>query len=812
MKISFNWLNQYIELAEYKNRLDELSALLTKAGLEVEDMINPAESWDKIVVGKLLEVGKHPDADKLTLCKLDVGAKETLQIVCGAKNHKTGDLVAVAQVGAVLTGDFKIKKSKIRGVESFGMLCSESELGLSEESEGILILEGDHKPGTAFSEVGDKADIIFELNVTPNRADCLSHIGLARELSTLLDLPVKMPVAEIKEEGKSVNDWISVELKDSEGCPRYCGRMISGVKVGPSPDWLKSALKSIGLNSVNNVVDTTNYVLFEYGQPLHAFDYSEVKEAKIIIEKAKEGELFTSLDGTEIKLSDHDLVIRDGARAVALAGVVGGQNSGVSESTQDIFLESAFFKSEGVRRTSRAHGIETDSCYRFSRGVDPEQTLNAMNRAAFLIQQVAGGKIQPGHIDIYPEPLKFNDIFVTTEYVSERLGFEVTEKSFTNWMERLNCIVAKKDEGFRVTPPAYRWDLHIKEDLVEEFARLHGYDKIEEKLPVLKSEPTRHAFGFDFTNTITEILTGLGIHQNVNYAFIGEGQAKAIYGSPKVSNHLGLKMGEQPIKLLNPISEELSVMRESLLPSLLKNLIHNDHHGTHYGRFFEIAPAHFKQEKTFAEENRLAFVFWGQNEGLWDTKKDDQVVFELKSVLETMLKSIGGKNWRWDKLTTNKCPDGFHPSQSVALFYEGQYIGVLGTMHPLIKDQNKLRTQVAWAELNFDCLMKRQPRTPKFKPLAKYPGVERDIAFLAREDIAADKMGAEIKKSAGPLLNNFEVFDIYQDKELKAAGRRSIAFRLRFQSDKETLKDEEVNALRDKVVNSLCQKLGLEIR
>lgn len=810
MKISLNWLNQYIDLKDYRERLDELSSLLTKAGLEVEDLINPAENWEGVVVGKLLEVGQHPDADKLTLCQVDVGGDTPEQIVCGAKNHKQGDLVAVATVGTVLPGNFKIKKSKIRGVESRGMLCSESELGLSEESEGIIIIDGDYKPGFPFKEVGGGADIIFELNVTPNRADCLSHIGLARELATLLDRPVKMPEVNIKEDGKSVDDWIQIELKDAEACPRFCGRMISGVTIKESPAWLKQSLTNIGINSVNNVVDITNYVLFEYGQPLHAYDFENLDKAIIRVEKAQEGEVFTSLDGTEIKMSTEDLMIKDGSKSVGIAGVVGGKNTGVSEKTKDIFLEAAFFKAEGVRRTSRAHGIETDACYRFSRGVDPEQTLNAMNRAAALIQEVAGGIIQKGHVDIYPSPLKFNDIFVTTEYVSERLGYEVTDEAFENWMHRLNCLVAKKEGGFRVTPPTYRWDLHIKEDLVEEYARLNGYDNIEEKLPVLDSEPTAHVFSYSFSNKVTDILTGMGLDQALNYAFIGKKQHKGIWGKPNLK--WGLLDGNQAITLLNPISEELAVMRQSLLPSLLRNVIHNTHHGNSKGRLFEMAPTHHIVDGSFKEENHLAFVFWGQSEGLWEKSENNKVVFELKSIVEAFLRSIGGRNWRWDAINMEECPDGFHPSQSVALFYEGKHIGVLGTMHPAIKDSQKIRTQVAWAEFNLEALMTRQPRDPKFKPLPKFPGTERDIAFLADESVTADKIGGEIKKSAGPLLSDFEVFDIYQDKDLKAAGRRSIAFRLRFQSDKETLKDNEVNAIRDKVVNSLCQKLGLEIR
>jgi phenylalanyl-tRNA synthetase beta chain len=812
MKISFNWLNQYIDINDYRSNLSELSQLLTQAGLEVEDMVDPSEHWDKVVVGRLVEVGKHPDADKLTLCQVDVGQSENLQIVCGAKNHKTGDLVAVAQVGAVLYGDFKIKKSKIRGVESFGMLCSESELGLADESEGILILEPGLQPGSAVAELEAYANVVFELNVTPNRADCLSHLGLARELSTLLDRPVTLPESELSESGKDVNQWMQVELKDSEACPRYCGRMISGVKIGPSPDWLKKSLAAIGLNSVNNVVDVTNYVLFEYGQPLHAFDYSQVQGEKILIEKAKSGEKFTTLDGTEVELTNDDLVIRDGSRAVALAGVVGGKNSGVSDSTMDIFLESAFFAAEGVRRSSRAHGIETDSCYRFSRGVDPEQTLNALNRAAHLIVEVAGGAIQPGCIDIYPEPLTIAPIKVTTEYVAERLGLKVSDQDFLRWMQRLNCSVDQGPEGFKVTPPAYRWDLRIKEDLVEEYARLYGYDKIQEKLPLLDAEPSNHVFKYDFSNRVISILNGMGIHQGLNYAFISGKQNQEIWGGAEMGRSCGLLFGDSPIKLLNPISEELSVMRESLLPSLFKNLVYNSHHGLQRGRLFELAPSHHKQGDKFVEEDRLAFCFWGQNEGLWQKAQKNVVVFELKAAVETLLRSIGAKNWRWDTVKPEQCPPGFHPSQTALLFYEGQHVGILGTTHPLLLEQQKIRTQVAWAEFNFAAIGSRQPRSPQFKPLAKFPAVERDIAMVAEDTVTAAQMGSEIRKAAGPLLQHCEIFDVYQNQELKEAGRKSVAFRLRFQSDKETLKDNEVNALRDKVVNSLSQKLGLEIR
>ncbi len=813
MKISLNWLSEYIELDDYRKNLGELSRILTAAGLEVEEMVSPAIHWNHVVVGELLEVGKHPDADKLTLCQVNVGHEKPLQIVCGAKNHKAGDKVAVAQVGAVLKGDFKIKASQIRGVDSFGMLCSTDELGLSEGSEGILILNKDLKIGTPLSEVKEYSDVVFELNVTPNRADCLSHIGLARELSTLLNRKVKMPSAELKETKVNIDDQIHVELKDEESCPRYCGRMIKGVKVQVSPDWLKNRIESIGLKSINNVVDVTNYVLFEYGQPLHAFDLKKIKKQTLKIEKAKDAETFTTLDGTVIQLSNQDLVICDGEKPVALAGVVGGLDSGVSVETVDLFIESAFFKSEGVRRTSRAHGIETDSCYRFARGVDPEQTLNALNRATALIQSCAGGEVQKGYVDLYPHPLQRKNIMISTGQVSERLGFTVKASEFKSWMERLGCRVQMSGDQFEITPPSFRWDINIKEDLIEEFARLNGYDSLSENLPELSQEPSRHDSMYLFTRRVTKTLTGLGLKQALNYAFIGRLDHNQVWQNSQGSSFFGLSGGERAIELLNPISDELSVMRESLLPSLLKNLVFNERHGHHNGRLFEIAPVSLQKDKKFLQENRLAFVFWGQNATLWNKEKKNFVVFELKSVVEALLTSLGGKNWRWQQNEVVKnCPPGFHPSQSASLFYEGKNIGLMGSLHPALKDQLKIRNEVAWCELNLDSLSIRQPRSPQFKSLAKFPFVERDLAFMAPQDLAADQILTEIKKGAGPLLTEIKVFDLYQDKELEALGRKSIAFRLRFQSEKETLNDESVNQLRDKIVNSVCQKLGLEIR
>ena len=810
MKISLKWLNEYIDLQDYNDKLPELSQMLTSAGLEVENIENPSVHWDKVVVGKIVEFGKHPDADRLTLCQVDIGGDKPSQIVCGATNHKLGDSVAVATPGSVLPGNFKIKKSKIRGVESHGMLCSVKELGIGEDAEGILLLSDEPTPGKSFNEIYD-GDVVFELNVTPNRADCLSHIGLARELATLLDRPVKLPPANFTEEAAAASDKISVELVDDKACPRYCGRVIGDVKVGPSPDWLKSRLQAVGVNSINNVVDITNYVMFEYGQPLHAFDFDLLRGGQLSISKAKAGEAFVSLDGSEISLTDADLLIRDGKGPVAMAGVVGGENSGVSEKTNTLFLESAFFTAESVRKTARFHGIETDACYRFSRGVDPSQTLNAMDRAAALFVEIAGGKVLKGSFDLYPKPVEFPAIAIQCEYVAQRLGYEVAPADFQKWMERLGCKVAAQGNALQVTPPPFRWDLALPEDLVEEYGRLVGYDHILEKLPPLVEAPTKDTPTYGHKTRVRQLLAGLGCYEAVNYAFIPEGSTAQLWGSPQVANSFGIRWEEESVTITNPLSEDYKVMRESLLPGLLNNIEHNDHHGVSLGRLFELGQGHFV-DGDFQEQPRLAFAFWGEPEGLWHKKDKTFAIYSLKASVEALLKKLGCKSWQWRKIPAESCPPGLHSGQAVSLIFEGKAIGVLGSLHPLIQGQRKIRSAVALAEFDFEKLMARQPRLHKFKGVPKFPGVDRDIALLVPETLAVHEIHGQIKKSAGPLLESSQVFDLYQDKDLKAAGQRSVAFRLRFQSDKETLSDAVINKLRDDVVGHLTAKLPVESR
>ena len=819
MKISLRWLNDYIDIQDYFAKPQELSALLTAAGLEVEGIEDLAKQFDHVVVGHILKKEQHPGADRLTLCQVSTGEGRVHQIVCGAKNHNEGDNVVVALPGAVLPGNFAIKQSKIRGVDSGGMLCSEKELGLKAEAEGILILPKDAHVGATFAKYMGFDDILFELKVTPNRADCLSHFGLAREIACLLGREIDFPIETMNEDGGSTRDQIKLELRARDLCPRYAGRGVKGVKVGPSPDWLKKRLESIGMKSINNVVDVTNFVMMELGQPLHAFDAGKLMGHAIVIDKARAGEAFTTLDGTELKLDGTELTIRDAERAVVLAGVIGGKNSGVDDSTSTVFIESAYFTPGAVRRTARKFGIETDSSYRFARGTNPEAVPLALNRAAFLIQKVAGGQVMGEAYDQYPEPIKREAIKISIETLSDRLGFKVDAIEFENWMKRLGCQVVKVSTSqataaWSILPPLFRWDLTVDMDFVEEFARLHGYQHIPESVPALHAAPAVHDASFTFETRVRRILQGEGLTQAVNYAFVSRSFQDALLGAAERFENIGLRVVKDPIQLVNPLNEDINVMRTSLLPGLVKNVIHNSRQGNSFGNLFELGFSHFRAlnhtEGGFAQEGRLASATWGTSEDLWNKSTNSPQVFRLKGVVENMLRELGFKKWKWVQISKG-APEFFHPGQTAALQLDGALVGAIGTLHPRILEEHKIRETVAVAEFNLEKLGANQPRAVTYQPISNMPAVDRDLAFLMPRELAVGDVETEIRKAAGELLRDVRVFDVFEGASV-GAGQRSVAFRLLFQSKDSTLEDTVINELRDKVVQAVGTKFGIGLR
>lgn len=816
MKISLKWLSDYIDIQDDLAKPDALAALLTAAGIEVESIENQAKPFDFVVVGHILQKLQHPNADRLSLCQVSTGEGVVHQIVCGAKNHAEGDRVVVALPGAILPGNFVIKHSKIRDVESGGMLCSEKELGLKSESDGILILPKDAPVGQAFAKYRGLDDILFELKVTPNRADCLSHFGLAREIGALRGREVKFPSTAAPEgTAGSTRQQVKLTLRESEMCPRYAGRGIKGVRVGPSPAWLSQRLESVGLTSINNVVDVTNFVMLELGQPLHAFDVRELRGRAVVVDRAVAGEVFTTLDGTEVKLDGTELTIRDSERAVALAGIVGGKNSGIQDDTTEIFIESAYFTPASVRRTARKFGIETDSSYRFARGTNPEAVPLALSRAAALILSVAGGELLSEPYDEYPKPILRTGIEISLQTVEDRLGYKVTADDFKQWMRRLGCTIellpGGSENSWSILPPLFRWDLSVDMDLVEEYARLSGYQHIPEHLPALAHLPAAHDRQYLLETKLSRLLQAEGCLQAINYAFISETYQNRILGEREWAVN-----SSRLVRIVNPLNEELNVMRLSLLPGLIRNVQHNSRFGNPFGRLFEIGYAHFKPatdaaQGAYQQHSRLALAFWGHPDDLWLKGDAPPSVFQLKAVVENLLRGFAIKRWSWEQPAATAAAELAHPGQVANLMVEGRSVGFISTLHPLLSTELKIRENVAVGEFDLETLLARQPLSPKYQPISKMPEVDRDIALIVPKNLPAGRLEAEIRKSGGELLRDVRVFDVFEGESL-APDVRSVAFRMIFQARDATLEDQKVNELRDQIVLHLKNKFGVTYR
>jgi phenylalanyl-tRNA synthetase beta chain len=812
MKISLKWLQDFVDVAEFMQKPEALAKVLTAAGLEVEEINQKAKDFQFVYTGLILEKDKHPNADKLSLCKVMTQEGVVHQIVCGAQNHKQNDKVVVALPGAILPGNFVIQKAVVRGVESGGMLCSLKELGLAEKSDGIHILPEQAPIGKSFAEYMGYDDVTFELKVTPNRADCLSHYGLAREVSCLLSRPLKKLNQQISFSEMSTKSKMKLSVK-SEACGRYAGRFISGVKVGPSPDWLKQRLESVGLNSINNVVDVTNYVMMELGQPLHAFDAALIAGSHISVAMAQKGEKFISLDGTEYTLKGEELLIRDEQQAIALAGVVGGKNSGVQESTKDLFIEAAYFQPMMVRKAARSHGINTDSSYRFSRGVDPENTFLAMDRAVELILQVAGGAAYSEAHDHYPHPLQKTAVEISVKTISDRLGYQAEESKFLDFMVRLGCQVENSSGSLKVRPPSYRFDLESEMDLVEEYARLNGYEHIPETLPPFLGVPSQHDFHFVQANKISQSLRASGFSQSLNMSFASRNEQKKFLGNLQALKACGLETTEEAVAIINPLSEESNVLRSSLSYGLFKNVLHNFHQGVEWGRLFEHGKVfNLKSSGEYGESPRIGLVAWGQSQHLWSQGQQSPLIFEVKAAIENLLLQLNIKSSKWVTVNNKgEIPDFLHRGQNAILFVEGKNIGFIGTVHPEQLDEHKIRVPVVMAELNTELLLRDQPRSSKFVRFSRFPKVERDLALVMAKALRVSDVQNEIKKAGGAQLLSIQVFDVYEGDKLPM-GQKSVAFRLAYQDANATLHDQVVNESIQKVLENLKQKFSITVR
>ena len=798
MLISLNWLKQYVDI---KESVEEIANALTMIGQEVEAIDIQGKDLGNVVIGQIVEFDKHPNSDRLTLLKVNVGEEEPLQIICGATNHKLNDKVVVAKIGAVLPGNFKIKKSKIRDVESFGMLCSEAELGLAKESEGIIILPEDAPIGKEYREYAGLNDVIFELEITPNRPDCLSHIGIAREVAAYYNRKVKYPVIEIAETIESVNTVIKVNIEDKERCKRYLGRVIKNVKIKESPEWLKTRIRAMGLNPINNVVDVTNFVMFEYNQPLHAFDLDKV-EGNITIRAAKENEEITTLDGVERVLKNGELVIADDEKAIAIGGVIGGQNTQIDDDTKNIFVEVAYFTPENIRRESRDLGIFTDSAYRNERGMDIENLAVVMNRAVSLLAEVAEGEVLSEVIDKYVEKPKRAEISLNLEKLNKFIGKTLTYEEVGKILTHLDIELKPLGDGtMLLTPPSYRADLTRPADIYEEVIRMYGFDNIEAKMPVMSIESGEENTNFKISRIVREILKELGLNEVINYSFI-----------PKFTKEL-FNFGEEVIEIKNPLSEDMAVMRPTLLYSLIANVRDNINRNQTDLKLFEISKTFKKlgegQNGLAIEDLKIALILSGREEkNLWNQSKSDYSFYDLKGYLEFLLERLNVTKYSLTRLTNNK---NFHPGASAEIKIGEDVIGVLGELHPnLVNYFGIKREKVFFAELNLTSLLKYIKIKVNYETISKYPEVLRDLAITLDKSVLVGEMVKEIKKKVN-LIEKIDIFDVYSGDKIDK-DKKSVAMSIVLRDKNRTLTDEDIDKAMTAILELIKDKYNGEIR
>ena len=798
MLISLNWLKQYVDI---KESVEEIANALTMIGQEVEAIDIQGKDLGNVVIGQIVEFDKHPNSDRLTLLKVNVGEEEPLQIICGATNHKLNDKVVVAKIGAVLPGNFKIKKSKIRDVESFGMLCSDAELGLAKESEGIIILPEDAPIGKEYREYAGLNDVIFELEITPNRPDCLSHIGIAREVAAYYNRKVKYPVIEIAETIESINTVIKVNIEDKERCKRYLGRVIKNVKIKESPEWLKTRIRAMGLNPINNVVDVTNFVMFEYNQPMHAFDLDKV-EGNITIRAAKENEEITTLDGVERVLKNGELVIADDEKAIAIGGVIGGQNTQIDSDTKNIFVEVAYFTPENIRRESRDLGIFTDSAYRNERGMDVENLAVVMNRAVSLLAEVAEGEVLSEVIDKYVEKPKRAEISLNLEKLNKFIGKNLTYEEVGKILTHLDIELKPLGDGtMLLIPPSYRADLTRPADIYEEVIRMYGFENIEAKMPVMSIESGEENTNFKISRIVREILKELGLNEVINYSFI-----------PKFTKEL-FNFGEEVIEIKNPLSEDMAVMRPTLLYSLIANVRDNINRNQTDLKLFEISKTFKKlgegQNGLAIEDLKIALILSGREEkNLWNQSKSDYSFYDLKGYLEFLLERLNVTKYSLTRLTNNK---NFHPGASAEIKIGEDVIGVLGELHPnLVNYFGIKREKVFFAELNLTSLLKYIKIKVNYETISKYPEVLRDLAITLDKSVLVGEMVKEIKKKVN-LIEKIDIFDVYSGDKIDK-DKKSVAMSIVLRDKNRTLTDEDIDKAMNAILELIKDKYNGEIR
>ncbi len=810
MRASLKWLKEYVDIADEPAVLAEK---LTRAGVPVEWIEVLGTEIDKVVTGHVTAMERHPEADRLWICTIDVGAAEPLVIVTGAQNVSEGDVVPVAMVGASLPGGKQIGQAKLRGVESFGMLCSAAELALDskllqpEQREGILLLPRDTAIGADIRTVLGLDDVVFEFELTANRPDCFSMLGLAREIAALTGAQLKKPLLNVPETAAGdARTEISITIQDGQLCPRFAARVLKNVRIAPSPQWMQRYLNACGIRAINNVVDVTNFVMLEMGQPMHAYDYDLIEGKQIIVRPAVGAETLTTLDGVKRELHDEMIVIADAAQAIGLAGVMGGLATEVTAATKTVLLEAAAFRSVNVRRTSRELGLRSEASGRFERGVDRTAIVQALDRAAGLLAAMGAAEVCPGIADEYLDVSLPKQIRTSVAAVNRRLGTALNGAAMTAILTPLGFQVNLANEHMVITTPSWRGDVGGTADISEEVARCYGFDNIPATMPAGPIKEGVQSVEADLLDALRDQLTAAGLDETISYSFIHASQFDKLGLAPQ-------DVRRAAIPVLNPITDEFELMRTTLAGSVLQTVAYNMSRRTENIRVFEIGRTYQAEALPLkslpVETTRLCLAMTGARyEAAWNRERNLVDFYDLKGVLESLLVALGLPQAKFSALTA---VNYLHPGKSATITVDGKELGVLGEIHPSTAAAFELEKKVYLAEIDLSVLFDGWVHRRQYQALPKYPGSMRDLAFLANTAIAAQDIETVMWSAAGPLLRKVSLFDVYEGKQVPE-GMRSMAFSLQFQADDRTLKDEEVDASVAEIVSALQTALNISLR
>ncbi|WP_084246411.1 phenylalanine--tRNA ligase subunit beta [Planomicrobium okeanokoites] len=798
MLVSIKWLKDYVNTQDLPPA--ELGEKITRAGIEVDAVIDRSEGLSNIVVGYVESCEKHPEADKLSICQVNVG-EETTQIICGAPNIAAGQNVIVARPGARLPGGMKIKKAKLRGEESNGMICSLQELGIEGKlvpkayAEGIYVLPENAEVGSDVITNFDLDDTVLELGLTPNRADAMSMLGVAYEVGAILEEEVKLPQITYTEAEDTASSMLTLNIDSPEANPLYVAKVVRGIEVKESPMWLQQRLMAAGVRPHNNVVDVTNYVLMEYGQPLHAFDYDLLETGNITVRHAKKDELITTLDGNERKLSLNNLVITNGEKPVALAGVMGGANSEVSKNTKTVVIESAYFESGSIRQTSKEHNLRSDASSRYEKGVDPNRVIPAAERAAQLLSELAGGEVLAGSVIFDKLQREDKVVHVSPDFINSRLGMKIRFDDMLDILNRLQFKTEAMNNQLMISVPTRRQDIQIEEDIVEEIARLYGYDEIPSTLPETATTPGGLSPYQQKRRIVRNYMEGAGLLQATTYSLTSE----------KSATQFAMKQTELT-RLLMPMSEERSTLRQSILPHLLESVSYNTARRTDSVALYETGSVFLKShDELLNEEEHLAAAItalWLDNS--WQGEKKAVDFFVLKGIVEGLAAKLDIElEFERGEM------DGLHPGRTAFITLDGRRIGIIGQLHPNEQKARDLKTTIVM-ELNLAELFKEQTEPLVYTQVPRYPSITRDVALVLSKIVEAGTIEKLIRSAGGKLLKDVRVFDLYEGDNLEA-GKKSVAFSLTYFDPEKTLTDEEVTAVHEKVVGALKES-GAELR